>query len=67
MYISAVPTIPQNAAYIEKQKESFLKGSAPPDYPPTEEAAFLGTGKLGEIESVQGRRAMGFAAEIEVA
>ena len=67
MYISAVPHTPQNATYIAKQKEYFLKGIAPPDYPPTEEAAFTGTGKFEDIGSVQGRRAMGFAAEAVVA
>ncbi|KAJ3555054.1 hypothetical protein NM688_g2785 [Phlebia brevispora] len=64
MYISAVPYTPQNAAYIDKQKENFLKSKAPPDYPPSEEAAFAGTGSLADILSPQGRKAMGFTVEV---
>lgn len=64
MYISAVPYTPQNAAYIAKQKESFLQGTAPPDYPQTgSEAQFAGTGTLEDITGAAGRRAMGFVIE----
>lgn len=59
MYIPAVPYTPFNAAYIEKQKESFFKGMPPPDYPPTEgEGAFIGVGKPEDIMHPTGLKAM---------
>lgn len=65
MYIPAVPYTPSNAAYIAKQKESFLQGVPPPDYPFTgSEAAFKGTGKVEDIVGTVGRKAMGFEVEV---
>ena len=65
MYIPAVPYTPSNAAYIAKQKESFLKGIPPPDYPFTgSEAGFNGTGTAEDIVVPFGRKAMGFEVEV---
>jgi hypothetical protein len=33
MYIPAMPTTPNNLAYVEKQKQCFIRGTRPPDYP----------------------------------
>ncbi|EEB94270.1 hypothetical protein MPER_06937 [Moniliophthora perniciosa FA553] len=62
MYIPAVPNTPMNQAYIEKQRETFVKGTTPPDFPKTQvqEATFIGTGKPDDILSPMGKRAMGF-------
>ncbi|KAK0498457.1 hypothetical protein EDD18DRAFT_1071133 [Armillaria luteobubalina] len=61
MYIAAVPTTPLNQAYIERQKESFLKAVTPPDYPAQAkpENALVGFGKAGDILNPPGRKAMG--------
>lgn len=62
MYIPAVPYTPTNAAYIAKQKESFLQSVPPPDYPFTgSEAEFVGTGTVDDVVTPIGRRAMGLA------
>ena len=63
MYIPAFPLTPMNQAYVEKQKERFLAGNSPPDYPHrTSEANFVGSGTVEDIVSVVGKRAMGFEA-----
>ncbi|KAL1745584.1 hypothetical protein HDZ31DRAFT_62993 [Schizophyllum fasciatum] len=62
MYIGAVPTTPGNLQYLERQKESFLGGVAPPDYLKTFESNFVGIGKEEDITSTDGRRAMGLSA-----
>ncbi|KAI0775032.1 DUF1479-domain-containing protein [Trametes elegans] len=65
MYIPAVPYTPANAAYIERQRESFLQGIAPPDFPVTKgEIHCVGIGKADDIESPIGKKAMGFAIEV---
>ena len=65
MYIPAMPYTAINAAYIEKQKKSFLEGVAPPDFPRNlGEAQCVGVGNADDIESPIGRRAMGFAIEV---
>lgn len=65
MYIPAVPLTPHNIAYVERQKESFLKGLAPPDFPPTKgEYGNAGSGKPDDIESPVGKVAMGFAIQV---
>lgn len=61
MYIPAVPSTPQNLAYIQKQKEAFVQGITPPDFaasPP--EANYVGVGKPEDIMCEEGRVAMGF-------
>ena len=65
MYIPAVPYTSQNAAYIEKQKNSFLKGVPPPDFPAWQgEKGFVGVASAEDIVSPIGRKAMGFAVEV---
>ncbi|EJD02243.1 DUF1479-domain-containing protein [Fomitiporia mediterranea MF3/22] len=60
MYIPAMPLTPQNSSYVERQKETFLKGITPPDFPKTAgEGTFLGVGKEGDVVGEAARRAMG--------
>jgi len=33
LYVPAAPLCPQNARYLAKQREAFLSGGAPPDFP----------------------------------
>ena len=64
MYIPAVPHTPANAAYVARQRESFLRGVPPPDFPVwAGEAGFAGLGTPADIAGAAGRRAMGFAVE----
>ncbi|KAI0316742.1 hypothetical protein OF83DRAFT_1059849 [Amylostereum chailletii] len=61
MYIGAVPSTPQNLAYLSRQRETFEKGVTPPDYPPAPpEAIYKGVGRPEDIIGEMGRRAMGF-------
>ena len=65
MYIPAMPYTPINAAYVQKQKESFLKGVAPPDFPTNKgEFNHVGVGKEDDIANPIGKRAMGFAIQV---
>jgi hypothetical protein len=61
-----VPLTPQNAEYIQKQKECFLQGKAPPDFPRAQqlEANFKGIGKQEDIVERLGREAMGLPIEV---
>ena len=62
MYITAVPLTPQNLEYIQRQKDSFLNGAVPPDFPKgAGEAEFTGVGKESDILGEAGRKAMGLA------
>ncbi|KAF5387485.1 hypothetical protein D9757_006555 [Collybiopsis confluens] len=62
MYIPAVPTTPNNKAYIEKQKDSFLKSVSPPDFPRRSQA-FPGIAReVGDLISSEGVLAMGLVA-----
>lgn len=65
MYIPAVPFTAQNAAYIQKQKDCFVQGTPPPDFPQWKgEQGFLGLATADDILSPKGREAMGFAIEV---
>ncbi|KAK0467990.1 uncharacterized protein EV420DRAFT_1616734 [Desarmillaria tabescens] len=66
MYIAAVPTTPLNQAYIERQRESFLKAVTPPDYPAqtNPENTLVGFGKDNDILNPQGRKAMGLPISV---
>ena len=60
MYIPAVPVTPQNVAYIARQKETFLTGAPPPDFPQGPgEGKFVGVGRPADIVHEEGKRAMG--------
>ncbi|KAH9902605.1 DUF1479-domain-containing protein [Cubamyces lactineus] len=65
MYIPAVPYTPANAAYVERQRESFLKGLSPPDFPVTKgEGHCVGVGREDDIENPVAKRAMGFTIQV---
>ena len=65
MYIPAVPLTPYNAAYIASQKEAFLSGTAPSDFPITPgEGHYQGVGKLNDIDTAIGKRAMGLPVTV---
>ncbi|EKM54672.1 uncharacterized protein PHACADRAFT_258661 [Phanerochaete carnosa HHB-10118-sp] len=62
MYIPAMPNTPVNAEYVQRQRESFLAGVPPPDFPKWEgEAGFAGIGTPDDIVDPIGKQAMGFA------
>lgn len=65
MYIPSVPLTPQNQAYVERQRESFLQGKRPPDFPQGRgEDQFIGVGRVDDISTPMGRRAMGFPISV---
>jgi len=65
MYIPAVPFTPANAEYVKRQRETFLKGATPPDFPDTEgEGSFVGVGQAEDIVDPVAKRAMGFVVEV---
>ncbi|KAI0045073.1 DUF1479-domain-containing protein [Auriscalpium vulgare] len=65
MYIPAVPTTPQNAAYIARQNAAFVAGVTPPDFGSMRpESVYVGTGTPGDVHGALGRRAMGFEVEV---
>ncbi|KIP06972.1 hypothetical protein PHLGIDRAFT_90163 [Phlebiopsis gigantea 11061_1 CR5-6] len=64
MYIPAVPHTPMNADYVARQREAFLRGVPPPDFPKwAGETGFVGVGTPDDIVHPLGRRAMGFAVD----
>ena len=66
MYIPAVPSTPMNLAYVSKQKDHFLRGVSPPDFPTQSipEGQFIGEGKAEDITHPIARKAMGLAIEV---
>jgi Protein of unknown function (DUF1479) len=66
LYIPAVPLTPQNAEYVQKQRECFLQGKAPPDFPRAQhpEGNFIGIGKQEDIVERLVREAMGLYVEV---
>jgi len=57
-----VPTTPRNLAYVQLQKEHFLKGLAGPDFPQsTDESTFKNVAKEKDLKG-DSRLAMGFTA-----
>jgi hypothetical protein len=66
MYIPAVPLTAQNASYIVRQKESFLAGAPPPDFPQDDggERGFIGGGTEADLVSQEARLAMGFGLTV---
>ncbi|KAJ3560096.1 hypothetical protein NP233_g11059 [Leucocoprinus birnbaumii] len=60
MYIPAVPFTEQNADYVQRQKDCFLKAERPPDFPKgPAEAGFVGVATVNDVDNDLGRRAMG--------
>ncbi|KAE9388283.1 DUF1479-domain-containing protein [Gymnopus androsaceus JB14] len=58
MYIPAMPTTKINALYVEKQKECFLQGISPPDFPKSPQN-FIGAATSTDLLSPMGLHAMG--------
>ena len=62
LYIPSVPLTEANAKYIRDQREQYLAGVPPPDFPGgVGESAFEGKGRTENILSEEGRRALGLA------
>jgi hypothetical protein len=60
-YIPSAPLCDVNASYLKKQRENFLKGVPPPDFPGgIGESQHVGRG-IVENMSPEGKLAMGFA------
>ena len=60
MYIPSVPLTPQNLSYLARQKDAFIAGRPPPDFPQGRgEAGFVGLGREEDVVGELGRRAMG--------
>ncbi|OWZ64013.1 hypothetical protein AYX15_04112 [Cryptococcus neoformans] len=60
LYIPAVPLTPQNADYVRDQRNQFMQGRPAPDFPGgVGESSFVGRGTQEDIESPDGRQAMG--------
>ncbi|KAF2012423.1 DUF1479-domain-containing protein [Aaosphaeria arxii CBS 175.79] len=61
-YIPSVPLTPSNAQYIALQRDSFLKGVPPPDFPGgTGESTFSDRAKVEDVVGESGRSAMGLS------
>ncbi|KAJ5426134.1 hypothetical protein N7465_001204 [Penicillium sp. CMV-2018d] len=59
-YIPSVPLTPNNAQYVAQQRDAFLKGVPPPDFPGgLGESQFSNRAQVGDIQSDAGRVAMG--------
>ncbi|KAH6884384.1 hypothetical protein B0T10DRAFT_409939 [Thelonectria olida] len=59
-YIPSVPLTPSNAQYVAQQRDAFLKGVPPPDFPGgSGESEFFNRGTTDDILSDPGRLAMG--------
>jgi len=62
MYIGAAPYCAKNAAYLERQRQAFLKGESPPDFgPENHEVNYLGRATMTELTEL-GKRQMGLVA-----
>ncbi|KAJ7082858.1 hypothetical protein B0H15DRAFT_851751 [Mycena belliarum] len=65
MYIPAVPMTPANARYVARQKDEFLKGAPPPDFPvATTGVGLVGLATDGDVEEPLGRKAMGLPISV---
>jgi hypothetical protein len=64
MYIPAVPYTAENAAYIQRQKECFIRGSTPPDLPTYENTKYKESTSEADILSQEGRIAMGLSVKV---
>jgi len=62
IYIGAAPYCAKNAAYIARQKDTFLAGASAPDFAPENfEVAFDGRATPADLSDL-GKRQMGLAA-----
>lgn len=66
MYIPACPLTEENATYLQRQKETFLRGIPGPDFPggkgESEHVGRTSEAELREIAGAAGLRAFGFEA-----
>ncbi|PWY94518.1 DUF1479-domain-containing protein [Aspergillus sclerotioniger CBS 115572] len=61
-YIPSVPLMPSNAQYVAQQREAFLQGTPPPDFPGgCGEFEYSDRGTVADIQSKQGKVAMGLS------
>ncbi|KAJ5578830.1 hypothetical protein N7450_007697 [Penicillium hetheringtonii] len=59
-YIPSVPLTPNNAQYVAQQRDAFLKGIPPPDFPGgMGETGFFDRANIKDIQSEAGKVAMG--------
>ncbi|KAI2823512.1 hypothetical protein CBS115989_1494 [Aspergillus niger] len=62
-YIPSVPLTPNNMQYVKQQREAFLKGVPPPDFPGgLGESQFSDRATIADIQSEAGKVAMGLSA-----
>ncbi len=60
LYIPVTPLTKKNAVYLARQREAFISGVPPPDFPGgVGEAHFVNRGLEGDFVEPEGRRAMG--------
>ncbi|CAF5143025.1 unnamed protein product [Rotaria magnacalcarata] len=60
-YIPAVPLCEMNVKYLVQQRDAFLQGIPPPDFPGGEgESHHIGRGTHEELIQLIGGRSMGF-------
>lgn len=64
MYIPAVPLTPANQAYVDRQRENFLQGKRPPDFPQGSEVGLVGIASADDISAPIGKRAMGLPISV---
>jgi hypothetical protein len=58
LYIPAVPYTPMNAEYVKAERDNFLQGIPPPDFPGgVGESNFVGRGDVEDIMGELGRAA----------
>ncbi|GKZ33158.1 hypothetical protein AbraIFM66950_002944 [Aspergillus brasiliensis] len=61
-YIPSVPLTPNNLQYVKQQREAFLKGVPPPDFPGgLGESEFSDRATIADIQSEAGKVAMGLS------
>ncbi|GKZ17815.1 hypothetical protein AbraIFM66951_012081 [Aspergillus brasiliensis] len=61
-YIPSVPLTPNNLQYVKQQREAFLKGVPPPDFPGgLGESEFSDRATVADIQSEAGKVAMGLS------
>jgi Protein of unknown function (DUF1479) len=61
MYIPSVPMCDMNVDYIKVQKEAFVKGTPPPDFPGgIGESKHVGRGEEQSLKGNAARAAFGF-------
>ncbi|KAJ6120435.1 hypothetical protein N7523_004715 [Penicillium sp. IBT 18751x] len=61
-YIPSVPLTPNNAQYVAQQRDAFMKGIPPPDFPGgLGESQFSDRASVEDVQTEAGRMAMGLS------